>query len=290
MSGLTTATEARGSKFQRTRDLAAASLENLSDALAAGNSESLDRFLKTLGRFHKYSFGNVMLIMSQRPDATRVAGFSTWKDLGRSVRKGEKGIAIIAPMRVKPKEDDPDNRPQVRFKVAHVFDISQTDGEPLPEFESVKGDPGVLLDVLESFISDQGIKLTVSEGLSGADGLSLGGEIQVRESLEPAERFSVLIHEYAHEVLHQGVVIRPPKVVRETEAEAVAHVVCEVAGLSVESAAADYIKLYQGDKETLSASLDRIQTVACRVLDAILPDTTPKPKVLAAAATKRRQR
>src|SRR5262249_19611403 len=133
--------------------LAETALGQLALALEQGHSQALTLYLQTLARFHRYSFGNVMLIACQCPDATHVAGFHTWKKLGRTLKKGGKGIATFAP-RVRrraldaldPKpEDEKLGRDQawtVRgFKVVHVFDVSQTEGKPLPAFAPAEGDP-----------------------------------------------------------------------------------------------------------------------------------------------------
>ena len=97
-------------------------------------SDEWIRWLDVQSRFHHYSWGNCVLIAIQRPEATRVAGFHRWLELGRCVRKGEKGIQILAPMVGKRKDADPDD-PKVcfGFRAAYVFDILQTDGEDLPE-------------------------------------------------------------------------------------------------------------------------------------------------------------
>ena len=131
------------------KQLAAQALDKLQAALDAGRSDTLATFLRTVARFHEYSFRNIMLILSQRPDATRVAGYKTWQALGRQVCKGEKGITIIAPMLLRNGDDgqDTDETDQrdadrsLRFRAAYVFDIAQTDGEPLPELSEVTGDP-----------------------------------------------------------------------------------------------------------------------------------------------------
>jgi hypothetical protein len=132
-------------KAEEAKKLADQALDNLNAALAAGKSDALIAYLAAMGRFHDYSFGNVMLIVMQRPDATHVAGFNTWKTLGRFVKKGEKGIVIIAPMLIKPKDNAAasaeKDRTILRFKAVYVFDVSQTDGEPLPEFARVGGNP-----------------------------------------------------------------------------------------------------------------------------------------------------
>ena len=109
-------------------------LDTLAALLDEGHSDQLTALLKTMARFHKYSWHNVCLIASQRPAATRVAGFQTWRTMGRFVRKGEKGIAIMAPIVGRREaESEGDNARTVRgFRAAYVFDVDQTDGEPLP--------------------------------------------------------------------------------------------------------------------------------------------------------------
>lgn len=262
-------------KAEEARRFADQALNRLAEALAAGQSESLTKFLAAMGKFHRYSFHNVMLILLQRPDASNVAGFQTWKSLGRFVRKGEKGIAIIAPMFIAKQDADSKTGEDsvVRFRAVHVFDESQTDGEPLPDVNRVSGDPGTHLDRLRHVIRERGIGLSY-ESLASADGLSRGGTIVVKEGLTPAEDFAVLAHELAHEILHHGSeAVRGPKVVMETEAEAVSFVVTSAVGISTGTAAVDYIQLYSGDAKTLGQSLDRIQKAATAILTAILDDS-----------------
>lgn len=291
------------SKADKARQITERALHDLTQQLEAGASDQLAAYLTAMSRFHSYSFSNVLLICSQKPDATRVAGFHTWRKLGRSVKRGEKGIAIFAPMRFKAKErseSEPsstandDETPQVRFRVVYVFDVSQTEGDPLPEPARVGGDPGEALARLESAVHDTGITLETAADLGGADGVSRGGMIVLRAGLAPAERFSVLAHEWAHEMLHKrDAEKRPSKTVRETEAEAVAFVVSEAVGLDAGSAASDYIQLYRGDAETLAASLDRIQKTACVIIDAVVAGHEPRvarETTTAMAVSDRRQR
>ncbi len=263
-------------KAEQAKKIADQALEQLADALTHGKSESLTRYLAMLAKFHKYSFGNVLMILSQNPDATHVAGFHTWRQMGRFVRKGEKGILIIAPMTIKPKESpdesrDPGeaDRPILRFRGVHVFDVSQTDGEPLPEPASVNGDPRHHTDRLKSLIAERGITLDHDDVPHGALGVSRGGRISIVPNLEPAVEFSVLAHELAHELLHRGEERPTCKTVRETEAEAVAFVVCQAIGLESGTAASDYIQLFDGKAETLAASLDRIQKTAAQIIAAL---------------------
>jgi len=254
--------------------LAGDALSELERDLAAGQSATLTKFLATLAAFHNYSFSNVMLICLQRPDATHVAGFNAWKKLGRYVKKGEKGIGIIAPMVFGKSTDaaEGDDAPRVRFKVVRVFDVSQTDGQPLPEFTSIGGDPGEHLARLRDLVGRRNITLQYADIPGGAQGVSRGGSITVRPDLAPAEDFSVLVHELAHELLHRkDRRAATTKVQRETEAEAVAYVVSKAIGLACGTHSSDYIQLYQGDAKLLSATLDLIQKTAADILGELLP-------------------
>ncbi len=277
-------------KNDQARALAEDALGQLANALKDGRSDTLVRYLRTLSRFHTYSFGNALLILVQRPDATRVAGFRTWLKLGRAVRRGEKGIAIFAPMRIRPREESEDagsasgdggggeDRTILRFRVVHVFDVSQTDGDPLPEPASVGGDPGLCMDRLLAFIAAQDIAVDYEDLPLGVQGLSRGGRISLRAGLDPAEAFSVAVHELAHELLHHRGERPESRTVRETEAEAVAFVVCHAVGLDTNTAASDYIQLYQGTTETLAASLDRIQRTAADIIAAVsVEEPAPVP-------------
>ena len=271
------------------------SLDELADAVEQGKSEKLKRYLAMLARFHRYSLGNVLLIGWQRPDATRVAGFHAWKKLGRRVKRGEKGIRILAPVvrrRRQREEDEQQNEGPSQdaeedeateevaaFRSVCVFDVAQTDGRPLPEFARPEGEPGEHAERLKQFIASQGIELAFSERTGGAEGYSAGGRIVVRQGLKPVEEFSVLAHELAHEILHQNDAAREQsRTVRETEAEAVAFVVCQAVGLEARSSATDYIHLYDGDKKTLMASLGRIRATAVEIIAGITQQETPGPK------------
>ena len=246
-------------------------LDELIGAVEAGHSERLTTYLAMLARFRRYSWGNVLLILTQCPGASRVAGYRAWQRLGRQVRRGAKAVRIVAPITRKTRSDEEeDKRRVVAFKTACVFDVSQTEGKPLPEFARVHGDPGKHLSRLKKLISDRGITLEYSTGLGGADGLSSGGRIVVRDGLSPAEEFSVLVHELAHETLHQSdSSTREARKIRETEAEAVAFIVCQAVGLDTNSAARDYIQLYQGDRDTLTESFQRIQQTGAEIIEGL---------------------
>ena len=251
------------------KKLATNAIDRLARLLDAGHSDQVAGLLKAMARFHRYSFQNVCLIAAQCPTATRVAGFHTWRTLGRCVRKGEKGIAILAPIVTRRLDDDQvDSNHVAGFRAAYVFDIAQTDGQPLPHTAAVSGDPGVATAQLRAAIGSRGIALEDVDHLNGALGMSLGGRIQIVTGLPPAEEFVVLVHEFAHELLHRSGE-RRSRDTRELEAEAVAFVVGESVGLQVGDAARDYIHLYRGDRESLVASLEEIRVAVATILKAL---------------------
>jgi len=191
-------------KVEEAKKIADAQLEKLTEALKSGKSDTLKRYLSTMSKMHRYSFRNLMLIQSQNPDASYVAGFQSWKKFGRWVKKGEKGITIIAPIQFKRERPDKEEEQITAFRAGYVFDVSQTEGEPLAEFAEVGGDPGRHLVSLRALVISQNISLEYEPSLGGADGVSKGGTIVLKEGLRPAAEFSVLVHEFAHELLHRG--------------------------------------------------------------------------------------
>jgi len=260
----------------------------------AKSDEQVLNYLEFCSRFHNYSFGNRLLIWAYKPDATFVAGFRAWQKMGRYVKKGEKGIPIFAPMkiRVRKKEDwdpelelepfddevaEPDDTEDdveviTRFKVVYVFDVSQTEGDPLPETPgtlAVSGDASRLLPALESAVSEQNIQLTYVDKIAGSKkvvGRSSMGKIEILSSLDTASRFSVLVHELGHELLHgpwerAGGLSRK---IKELEAEATAFVVSKHFGL--ETKAPTYLALYRVEEVDIMASLDRIVSTASRII------------------------
>jgi hypothetical protein len=151
----------------------------------------------------------------------------------------------------------------------YVWDEQQTAGEDLPEIGRVTGDPSVYLERLETFVRANGTTLDYSADIAPAEGLAENGRITLLPGQSPAETFSVLVHEQAH---HQSARrAETTKRIRETEAEAVAFVVCQAIGLETGSASADYVALYGGDAKVLLESLHHIQEAATRILDAIEP-------------------
>jgi hypothetical protein len=265
---------------QTAKEVIAANVQALIEQLVQGHSEGLTAYLTAMGKFHNYSFGNILEIARQKPDATRVAGLYAWNQLGRNVRKGEHGIRILAPVigikRKKDSEAEKDIRTQnqgvlVGFRSAYVFDVSQTDGKELPELSSkVSGDVGERRERLIDFTIAQGIQLEFKESIAPALGVSYGGKIVLLPGQSTAEEFSTLVHELAHEMLHKAERrTATTKVVRETEAEAIAFVVSQTIGLNTGRASADYIHLYHGNAALLAESLEVIQKTSAVILSAL---------------------
>jgi hypothetical protein len=270
-------------KPQTKQELIAANIKLLIEQLEAGQSDALTNYLTAMSRFHSYSFGNVLEIARQMPTATRVAGFWTWKNIGRSVTAGQKGIRILAPIvGVRRKKDTEANKDITKqnervllgFRNAYVFDISQTSGVDLPALKEVTGDPGENIERLTAFLAGRGIAVTYNEKIAPALGMSYGGRIALLPGQSKAETFATLVHEAAHEMLHKSERrTATTKTVRETEAEAVAFVVGKAVGLVNENASASYIQLYLGNASLLAESLEVIQQTASVILAALEPTT-----------------
>lgn len=266
---------------QTAKEVIAANVQHLVELLEQGHSETLTAYLTAMSRFHNYSFGNILEIARQKPDASHVAGLYTWNQLGRRVKKGEKGIHILAPIigsKRKPQEEADKDLPRqtvpvlVGFRAAYVFDISQTEGKELPDHARVSGDAGDNRDRLIEFINAQGIELEFDERIAPALGMSYGGRIVLLPGQSKAEEFSCLVHELSHELLHKtDRHTATTKVVRETEAEAIAFVVSKSVGLETGTASADYIQLYHGNASLLVESLEVIQKTSAVILTALEP-------------------
>jgi hypothetical protein len=192
---------------QTAKEMIAANVQSLIEQLEAGHSDALTAYLNAMSRFHSYSFGNVLEIARQRPTATRVAGMYAWNQLGRRVKKGEKGIRILAPIiGIKRKPDaeaekditKQNTRVLVGFRNAYVFDVEQTEGVELPAMRKVYGDVGENHDRLAFFTERQGIELVFTEKIAPALGMSYGGRIAILPGQSKAETFATLVHELAH--------------------------------------------------------------------------------------------
>jgi hypothetical protein len=269
---------------QTAKEIIAANVKSLIEQLEAGHSDALTAYLDAMSRFHNYSFGNVLEIARQRPSASRVAGMYAWNQLGRRVKKGEKGIRILAPIigiKRKPDEEAEKDitkqnaRVFVGFRNAYVFDVEQTEGVELPAMREVYGDVDENHDRLLSFIDRQGIELVFTEKIAPALGMSYGGRIAILPGQSKAETFATLVQELAHEMLHKAERrTTTTKVVRETEAEAIAFVVGKAVGLEAGTASADYIALYHGNASLLIESLEVIQQTSAVILAALESSAT----------------
>lgn len=249
-------------------------IDELNSALASGHSVRMTDVLKLMARFHKYSFNNCVLIAEQFPDATRVMGFHGWKSVGRSVKKGEKGIGITAPLAVRKKDSSADDLEIRGFRVVHVFDISQTEGDELPRLAQPTGDAAQWIEPVERLIASNGIELKYGVLDGGVCGVSSLKKITILSGLKPPMRLEVLVHEFAHELLHSDLETRKQlsHTVMETEAQAVAQVVCQALGLEGIEHSADYIHLHNGDSDVFAKSMQRIQKCASGILHELLGD------------------
>jgi len=266
---------------QSAKEVIAANVEALIAQIEAGKSDALTAYLDAMARFHNYSFGNILSIARQKPAATNVAGMYTWNQLGRRVKKGEKGIQILAPMigvrRKKQEEVEAEQNADgksapvlVGFRAVYVFDVTQTEGAELPAPAQVTGEAGAHLDRLINFVQQQGIQLEYNERIAPAQGASYGGKIVLLPGQSEAETFATLVHELSHEMLHKADRrTATTKVVRETEAEAIAFIVGKAIGLQTSTASADYIQLYHGNAALLAESLEVIQRTSAVILGAL---------------------
>ena len=241
-------------------------------------------FLTTMSKFHDYSIGNQILIMIQKPEAIRVAGFNTWKDLGRWVRKGEKGIAILAPVmppKLKPEkreqgeaeaETETEPRP-VFFKVVYIFDVSQTEGKPLPEFEvpvlAGEANEGLFTDLL-AHMRQRGVSVDFESKPSldpGVKGFYSQAGIWVRPEEPKAQQLKTLLHEIAH--YYSEGVFHIPRQDAETIAESAAFVVGTHFGFDTGVRSFPYVALWARDKKILENNLGAIRRVSTTIIDSL---------------------
>ena len=243
---------------------------------------------------------NVLLITAQRPDATRVAGYSTWKKLGRQVRRDEHGIAILAPVtyrtpageteaaeHVEPSEQgstaegEDTSRPRHlrAFRVAHVFDIAQTEGDDLPEVR-----PATLEDAAPEDVFARLVELLHADGYqllradcSPANGRThfLSRTVVVRADLPPAQALKTLAHELAHVRLHEAAEHRQGgRAVAEVEAESVAYLVCAAAGIESAAYSFPYVARWaDGDVALVRSTASRAVACAQRIIDQLTPES-----------------
>jgi len=263
---------------------------------AIQRSENFRQFLTTMAKFHDYSIGNQILIMIQRPEATRVAGFNTWKELGRWVKRGETGISILAP-RFPPRQTCPECGAKIPkgakycpncatpieeaeaelepayFIVVSVFDISQTEGKPLPEFEV----PVLTGDVNEQLFTKV-MALARSQELEvsfeprphespSIKGQYFGRSIWVRPEESRAQQLKTLLHELSH--YYSAGVFRIPTRDAETIAESAAYVIGAHYGFDTGVRSFPYVALWAKDEKVLKENLAAIRRVATTILEGL---------------------
>ena len=280
-------------------------VEQLQADIETGVAELVDgddwqSWLRVAARFPKYSFRNTLLILMQRPDATAVMGYRAWQALGHQVRKGETSIKILAPCTYETKrtddEDQDDEQPGRKvlrgFRLAHVFDISSTDGDtvrPPAAPALLDGDaPAGLWNALADQVRAEGFTLLRGTIESGANGTTnyTTRTVTVADHLSPAQAVKTLCHELAHCSLHDGSEYAIGCRGRaEVEAESVAFVVCQAAGLRTETYSFGYVAGWSGgDPQKVKATAERVVTCARTILDrAGLLDTDEEPAARRAA-------
>jgi len=257
-------------------------LERLSEGIASlTSSDKWQEWLDVQSRFHQYSFNNTLLIQLQSPEATRVAGFNAWRKLERFVRKGEKGIWILAPMthRVADDNDDENDGSSRRilsgFRPVPVFDIAQTDGETLPDSPVTRLAGEAPEHAYERLIAvAHGLDYSVEEDhLPGeSNGVCVFNErcIRVEVTNDAAQQVKTLAHELAHAMLHEGY---SDRALAELEAESVAYIVCNGIGLDSDTYSFGYVAGWAGGGDTaiaaIKASGQRIQQTANRILETV---------------------
>ncbi len=254
--------------------------KKVEDSLIAGvqacyTEGNFKNYLDTIGKFHDYSVRNCMLIASQCPEATYVAGYRDWqKKFNRHVKAGEKAIGIIAPASsgkfiVKDiGEDGKEVEKEIsyrRYKVVPVFDISQTDGEDLPticktltadvhDFDQIKGK-------LEK-VANIPVKYGETGGVNGYYD-RMNNMIMVQEGMPEAQTIKTLIHEIAHSILHNDAFCDIPKPVKEMQAESVAYMVCKQIGIDTEDYSFEYVASWaHEDMDTLMEQMEIVKQTA----------------------------
>lgn len=278
-------------KIRSVRQAVWAGLELLAHDIESGHPEVLSECLKSMARFHTYSFGNVLLISTQRPTATRVAGWRGWNELGRRIKQGEKGILIFAPILGAPKkpantdgqgngEAEEPQQELLGFRQVRVFDVSQTEGEPVPDNDLFSDlELSEVLAKLTEFAGSQGFQIEYSNKIAPAQGTSYYGQIRLVPDMEAKETASVLIRELALQMLYgtqrRSFVTRD---VRLREATAVAFVVCNA--LDLETEAADNMQLYRSNLNLLAESLQVVQRTSAVILGALSPEDAQAEKAV----------
>lgn len=251
---------------------------------AVFSSDRYKQYLDFTTKFYDYSVNNCILIMMQKPDASLVAGYRTWQTkFGRFVKKGEKAIQIIAPVPHKIKKEADGEEKEIAwtsYRAVSVFDVSQTDGDELPQgvcrvLDADVEDFDKLIHRLEAIspypVSYEPIKGSANGFCSFAE-----GKVVVKQGMSQLQTVKTLVHEISHAVLHSkgGEAHDADRNTREVQAESVAYCVCQMLGLDTSDYSFGYVAGWSGDKDVkaLSASLALIQKTANEIVDGIKED------------------
>ena len=279
-------------------------LKEISERLEQGvkeifTSERYTEYLNTMSKFHNYSFNNTLLITMQKPEATLVAGYQAWqKKFNRHVKRGEKGIQIIAPAPIREKQEiekiDPvtkepvigdDGQPETeivemvipRFRVTTVFDVSQTEGEPIAELEVPELTGSVqfydtFMQALQN-ISPVPIRMMNVEGDAKGYYHQTEKYIAIKEDMSNVQTMKTGVHEVSHALLHDREVMDAEGVLKdqttkEVEAESIAYIVCNHFGLDTSEYSFTYIASWceSRDMKALKASMDTIRKTSAEII------------------------
>lgn len=266
-------------------------IREITEQLEAGvkavfESDAYKAYLNCMSKFHNYSLNNTLLIALQRPDASLCASYTSWqRDHGRQVRKGEKGIKIIAPCKYKveleerDEQGNPKTEEKTGFKVVTTFDISQTDGPDLPSFgvDELSGDVNGYRKLFNALTEICPVPIFVEDIRDGAKGYysDVERKIVIKEDMSQLQTIKTMIHEMAHEKLHAKEHIDKEhpsdRRTKEVEAESIAYTICQHYGLDSSDYSFSYVAGWSSGKETkeLKTSLERIRSAADEMITSI---------------------
>ncbi len=266
--------------------MASAEIKELTEKLEQGvrdmfTSDKYKEYLAFMSKFHNYSFNNILLILMQMPDASLVAGYKTWQKMGRNVRKGEHGIRILAPCKHKKvveKEGEEDTVISfTTFRPASVFDVSQTDGEDLPQgyIKKLEGDVDDYDKLIEKLknASPAPIRFDPLNGTNANGYYShTNREIVVKEGMSEQQTVKTLVHEISHAIMHDkesGEAKEADRNTREVQAESVAYTVCGMLGIDTSDYSFGYVAGWSEGKEPkeLLASMEVIRRTASKLIE-----------------------
>ena len=292
-------------------------LKALTDQLEQGVSDIFQSgqyaaYLTAMSKFHHYSFGNTMLIFIQCPNATLVAGYHDWRrNFGRQVKRGERGITILAPCPYRRKEEveeaASDGSPatsvqwvqRMGFRTVTVFDVSQTEGKPLPELvKKLIGDVAQYESMVATLRSISPYPISIESFPGGAYGCCdfVEQRILVQPDMSQIQTIKTMIHEVSHAKLHapektEELPQHKQRFVREMEAESVAYVVCRHFGIDTSDYSFGYVAGWSRGRELsqLRESLDLIRNTAAELIDGISPPRELTPPAQKKQRTKTRR-